>query len=961
MNIQGPTDFQHEGHMGFSEKGIEAFNLPPDWQNLLNNLNKTLQAMGVEGLSKEEAQLLLTGKLGVTQDDFGEWGSADKTRPSARTTPPPNKAQSDFKRVAGPGTNRGRRFVIGNSRESSPNSSPSRARNSIQRPNSIVRSTSEAHFGHSLPGNAVGGDNEYELGAMQAKLEEQASRIVRLQTESESSTAEWERRFAQVQSDLEDTKAKLRVRTQDLTQLKIESHTQASALVERDKLLHKLQNEKTKWQEDSSRLSPRASEDLGSHRFIQSLQEKMKSQQLIHLEELAFLQQQRQQETLRLREEQESRQKLEQTHECYLASLTQQHAAELLQQRSAFEAQLVRLQESNGIHWRQIQEEAERMREEKQTSLDKVQQLENKIAHYTAELRNQESRANQLESENALLLTSSSESTSNLQRAFTAQSSDLLLSRTRESAAIVEIEQLRKQLKVLQLETEELRVAKANEGSAKERALVVASRFEAMLEDSTNKHKEFLEQSQSAQKQLEGEKRDLEAALREAETKILSSSDSGNPDQTQAFELQLGEMSRSFNRQIQELEEQLDSARKETRHLMNQTTSLQQELSRKETLIAETLSYNAEIEANLTCQLSLSEKERARLELNYEEERRKLFEALSEQAKLQDSLQLQSAQSLEKEKVLTFQMKELSVLQMEMDRIRQELSSQRETLQLRIDSLQSSCVEQERTLLQLQKDRIDLDNALASTQLQLQSSTLETKNDIHSLQASHDEELHKFKSAQTEREKDLQSLIANLERDLEKASRTISEQRDSLLVLESEKSDNSLKGINMDSLAHAEDLLSTLRTELESERALRFRLEEVRGDLLAELERATLSLTQLESGLSSLRSSRTELEVQNKQQKEKIESLQLECNALKVKVTSNRTSIFPTAKTPSNPSISIKAPPPPPPPIGNSSLPPIVLSKEESQKANPDIFVEIRGGKSLKRVEVRSQPLLRSS
>lgn len=24
MNICGPTDFQHEGHMGFSEKGIEV-------------------------------------------------------------------------------------------------------------------------------------------------------------------------------------------------------------------------------------------------------------------------------------------------------------------------------------------------------------------------------------------------------------------------------------------------------------------------------------------------------------------------------------------------------------------------------------------------------------------------------------------------------------------------------------------------------------------------------------------------------------------------------------------------------------------------------------------------------------------------------------------------------------------------------------------------------------------------
>ena len=57
----------------------------------MNNLNNTLKAMGVEGLTKEEAQLLLTGKLGVTKDSTGGWAEAKdpaatekKVRPARR-------------------------------------------------------------------------------------------------------------------------------------------------------------------------------------------------------------------------------------------------------------------------------------------------------------------------------------------------------------------------------------------------------------------------------------------------------------------------------------------------------------------------------------------------------------------------------------------------------------------------------------------------------------------------------------------------------------------------------------------------------------------------------------------------------------------------------------------------------------------------------------------------------------
>jgi hypothetical protein len=61
MVITGPTGVVHQGHVGFNtDQGrFEWHGLPESYQRLFTNLDKTLQAMGVNGLSQAEAKLLL--------------------------------------------------------------------------------------------------------------------------------------------------------------------------------------------------------------------------------------------------------------------------------------------------------------------------------------------------------------------------------------------------------------------------------------------------------------------------------------------------------------------------------------------------------------------------------------------------------------------------------------------------------------------------------------------------------------------------------------------------------------------------------------------------------------------------------------------------------------------------------------------------------------------------------------
>lgn len=61
LQITGPVNVKHEGHVGFSENSseIETRNLPPEYQQLFENLNKKLEMMGVTSLTKKELKFVL--------------------------------------------------------------------------------------------------------------------------------------------------------------------------------------------------------------------------------------------------------------------------------------------------------------------------------------------------------------------------------------------------------------------------------------------------------------------------------------------------------------------------------------------------------------------------------------------------------------------------------------------------------------------------------------------------------------------------------------------------------------------------------------------------------------------------------------------------------------------------------------------------------------------------------------
>jgi len=56
-----PINIKHEGHIGFDKKegGFQTQNLPPDYQQLFDNLNQTLSNMGVTGITESEGKILL--------------------------------------------------------------------------------------------------------------------------------------------------------------------------------------------------------------------------------------------------------------------------------------------------------------------------------------------------------------------------------------------------------------------------------------------------------------------------------------------------------------------------------------------------------------------------------------------------------------------------------------------------------------------------------------------------------------------------------------------------------------------------------------------------------------------------------------------------------------------------------------------------------------------------------------
>ncbi len=61
FSIGMPVNVVHEGHVGFDKKegSFQTNNLPPQYQRLFENLNSTLQGLGVSGVTEKEAKLLL--------------------------------------------------------------------------------------------------------------------------------------------------------------------------------------------------------------------------------------------------------------------------------------------------------------------------------------------------------------------------------------------------------------------------------------------------------------------------------------------------------------------------------------------------------------------------------------------------------------------------------------------------------------------------------------------------------------------------------------------------------------------------------------------------------------------------------------------------------------------------------------------------------------------------------------
>lgn len=87
-----PTQAKHEGHLGFSNQGFEARNLPPALQELFASLNETLKAMGMKGITKSEAQFLL--KHALAQMDLSALSAQTPTPapPPVTVSPAPAEA-----------------------------------------------------------------------------------------------------------------------------------------------------------------------------------------------------------------------------------------------------------------------------------------------------------------------------------------------------------------------------------------------------------------------------------------------------------------------------------------------------------------------------------------------------------------------------------------------------------------------------------------------------------------------------------------------------------------------------------------------------------------------------------------------------------------------------------------------------------------------------------------------------
>lgn len=62
MIISSPVRTTHVGHLGYdaTTQRFEARNLPPEWQAMFTNLNKTLNELGAEGITPQEANFLLS-------------------------------------------------------------------------------------------------------------------------------------------------------------------------------------------------------------------------------------------------------------------------------------------------------------------------------------------------------------------------------------------------------------------------------------------------------------------------------------------------------------------------------------------------------------------------------------------------------------------------------------------------------------------------------------------------------------------------------------------------------------------------------------------------------------------------------------------------------------------------------------------------------------------------------------